>query len=99
MRQTFITVLLLSFLIVQPAYSQDFQVRSIDLDRMEAVLLDENTGELWTVVERDIVEGWKVVRIQESGVTISMPLDDHTIAVTELPKPGGRLHMIAPNPQ
>lgn len=90
-------ILLFSLLGLQSASAQDFVVRSIVPDSSQAVLSETDSGQTWTVVEGDIVDGWTVFKIEPGRVTIIMPIDEDTFVLKEISaNPNENLRRLTP---
>ena len=65
-----ILIVLLSFVFVQSAYSQTFEVKAVSEDLQEAVLKNTGTGEERVVRKGEVMDGWRVMEIAQTHVTI-----------------------------
>jgi len=65
-----ILIILLSFVFVQSAYSQTFEVKAVSEDHQEAVLKNTETGEERVVRRGEVVDGWRVMEIAQTHVII-----------------------------
>ena len=65
-----VLIILLSFVFVQSAYSQTFEVKAVSEDLREAVLKNTGTGEERIVRKGEVIDGWRVMEIAQTHVTI-----------------------------
>lgn len=65
-----IVAILLTFVFVQSVYSQTFEVKSVSEDFREAVLKNTETGEERVVRKGEMIDGWRVMEIAQTHVTI-----------------------------
>lgn len=77
--------LFVMFILVQPAWSQSFEVIEIRPDIQELVLRDAENGSEFVVRPGDLFQGWNVVRINPDTLTVSFLGEDNIIYVTKVP--------------
>jgi hypothetical protein len=65
-----ILILLLSFVWVQSVYGQSFEAMAVSENLQEAVLKNTETGEQRVVRRGEVVDGWRVMEIAETHVTL-----------------------------
>lgn len=65
-----ILIILLSFVFVQSACGQSFEMKAVSEDLREAVLKNTETGEERVVRRGEMVGGWKVMEIAQTHVTL-----------------------------
>ena len=65
----FISILSL-FLFAQSVYALNLNIKFINENLQEAVLIDSDTGNEWIVMVGDEVEGWIIKQIKKSSVVI-----------------------------
>jgi len=98
MNKAIIPIILLTLMIICPAYSQNLEVQSVDEESKEVVLRDRDTGEEWVAKAGEEVEGWRIVKISRDQVTIVKQGEGRVTLMTELPVKG-RGRLIELNPQ
>jgi hypothetical protein len=62
--------LLILLLIFGSAHADGFIVREICQDNSGAVILDPETGTEWDVKVGDEIQGWKIIEIDGTGVSV-----------------------------
>jgi hypothetical protein len=88
MNKVIIPIILLTFAVAIPVYSQNIQVKIVSEDSKEAVLQDRDTGREWVAKSGDEVAGWKIVKIRQDKVTIMKQGEGHVTYKTDLPVKG-----------
>ncbi len=78
-------VLMFLFLSAQVVFCQNFDAMGVSEDLQEAVLRDTTTGEEWVVRKRDMVDGWIVLDIAHTHVTIGGRIEGGRAIATNLP--------------
>jgi hypothetical protein len=86
-----ILMVLLSFAVSAPAYSQNFEVKEVREHSKQVVLRDRDTGEEWVAEVGDEIGGWRVVQITQHHISMAKSRDDQPMLMTKIPvKQGGR---------
>ena len=80
-----IVVILLSFVFVQTVYSQTFEVKSVSEDLREAILKNTGTGEERVVRKGEVVDGWRVMEIAQTHVTIGGWVEGIGVIAAQIP--------------
>jgi hypothetical protein len=80
-----VCVILLVFIVAQPACGQMLVVKEIRVQAQEVVFWDTEKGEELIVRPGDVIEGWTVVKITENDLTVSYLGEDNVIYTTDLP--------------
>lgn len=80
-----IVVILLTFVFVQTVYSQTFEVMAISEDLQEAVLKNAETGEERIVRKGEMIDGWRVMEIAQTHVTIGGWVEGIGLIATRIP--------------
>jgi hypothetical protein len=91
-------VILLVFIVAQPACGQMLEVREIRVQAQEVIFWDIERAEELVVRPGDLIEGWTVVKITENDLTVSYLGDDSVIYTTDLPL-RSRIRVYRPSPQ
>jgi hypothetical protein len=99
MHRVAILLVCLGFLILPPAYGQNFEVKAVHRSPDEVVLHDRDTGEEWVATVGETVAGWRIVQITLDHVTIARKGDGGVVAVTQIPVgEGSRSGVARPEP-
>ncbi len=85
MKRTAFLCFLLTFSVCYPAYSHTFEAIISNKNVEEAVLHDTATGDDWVVTEGDEIDGYQIVKITPSYVTIAKPGEGRVVFVTQIP--------------
>jgi len=85
MKRTALLCFLLIFSVCCPAYSHTFEAIISDESAEEVVLCDTVTGDEWVAAVGDEVDGYRIVEITPSYVTIAKPGEDRVVFVTKIP--------------
>jgi len=80
-----ILIILLSFVFVQSIYGQTFEVNSVSEDLREAVLKNTGTGEERVVRKGEVIDGWRVMEIAQTHVTIGGWVEGIGVIATRIP--------------
>ena len=80
-----ILIILLSFVFVQSIYGQTFEVKSVSEDLREAVLKNTGTGEERVVRKGEVMDGWRVMEIAQTHVTIGGWVEGIGVIATRIP--------------
>jgi len=80
-----ILIILLSFVFVQSIYGQTFEVMAISEDLQEAVLKNAETGEERVVRKGEVIDGWRVMEIAQTHVTIGGWVEGIGLIATRIP--------------
>jgi len=80
-----ILIILLSFVFVQSIYGQTFEVKSVSEDLREAVLKNTGTGEERVVRKGEVIDGWRVMEIAQTHVTIGGWVEGIGVIATRIP--------------
>jgi hypothetical protein len=80
-----ILVILLVFLSAQVVFCQAFEAMGLSQDLREAVLRNPATGEERIVTKGDTIDGWKVIEITSTHVTVGRQLESGGAIATTIP--------------
>jgi hypothetical protein len=80
-----IVVILLSFILVPTVYGQSFEVMAVSENLQEAVLKNTETGEEWVVSRGEVMDGWRVMEIAETHVTLGGWVEGIGLIAAQIP--------------
>jgi len=90
-------MVLLSFAVSTPAYSQNFEVKEVREHSEQVVLRYRDTGEEWVAEVGDEIWGWRVVQITQRHITMAKSREDLPMLMTKIPiEPRGRIINVSP---
>lgn len=81
-------LMLLTFIFCGPAYCHTFEVIRTSESSAEVILCDRATGEEWVVEVGDEIDGYRIIKITPSYVTIAKPGENRVVFLTKIPIKG-----------
>lgn len=96
-----IVILILGSLVFPiSVYAREFRVQKVlEADGYkEAVIEDRQTGEVWQVREGGEVEGWKVIEITNTLVTVEKMVGPSEALRAQIPVRGANIPTVQPAP-
>ncbi len=84
MRRLYLVILFIC-IVVHPVWGQNLEIREIRVQAEEVVFWDIERAEELILRPGDLIEGWTVIKITETDLTISYLGEDNVIYTTDLP--------------
>jgi hypothetical protein len=97
MYRVIIVMILVTFTISLPAYSQNFKVLAVEEGSQEVVVRDRDTGKQWVVRVGDEIEGWIIVKVTKNQVVMRKEAEGN-ISHKAITMPIPQHHSVVPVP-